>query len=314
MTPVRRTCTTGLLAVAAAAATLWAAPVPPPPTTQPAPVSAPRGGHRDPVLPPPLPTVPTSQPATVAVVTTPATAAAPKPPPVVPPPAVPPSSQPAPPTQAGTPPVPVPDSVAYWVGWQAGGRIRQRMAEDGTGFEETQVVKGLIDGLAGSDPAVNRSDVQAAFDLVEANVRQRRAERRAADDPAFRRLADDNEQHSRDLLAENARMPGVRQLGDGVQVQPVHDGAGRPVAAARTVTAKLAVSLADGTAIATADQAHLIMADALSSLAAVVRTMRVGDRWRIVLPAERAYGLAGSPPAVGPNQAIAVDVEVLEAQ
>ena len=211
--------------------------------------------------------------------------------------------------------MPIPDPVAYWAGLVAGRRIRERLAEDGRGLDDLVVLKGVIDGLADHDPAYPRADVQAAVDELQANVLQRRAEKRAADDPAFRRLADDEATRSRDLLAENAKLAGVRTLPDGVEVRVLHDGTGRPVASAKVVTARLTVSLADGTLVAaTTEPARLVLADVLPALADAARGMRVGDRWQVVLPPDKAYGLAGNPPMIGPNQAIAYDVEVVDAE
>jgi FKBP-type peptidyl-prolyl cis-trans isomerase FklB len=296
----------------------------PPPTTQPAPVAPPAGGHRTVVLPPPLQPQPTpppanaSQPAatTAAMPTVPVH---PPPPPATAPVPPPPATQPAPPAPAaltGTPPVPIPDAVAYWAGLQAGRELRERLADDGSGFDEGSVIKGLIDGLSNREPAVDRFTAQALLDQLEANVLQRRAEKRAADDPAFRRLADDNGGASAAVLAENAKRVGVRVLPDGVQLEPLRAaGTGRPVAAARSVTVRLSVSLADGTLVAAeGPPTKLVLGDALPALVDALRPMRVGDKWRILLPPDKAYGLAGRPPLIGPNQAVAYDVELMEAQ
>jgi FKBP-type peptidyl-prolyl cis-trans isomerase len=265
---------------------------------------------------PPTTPPPASQPTTTS-------ATEPTKPPAVPPPApapspkvAPPASQPAPAISA-TAALPIPDPVAYWAGLTAGRRIRARLMEDGRGFDDTVVLKGVIDGLTDRDPAYPRAAVQAAVDQLQANVLERRAEKRAADDPAFRRLAEDNGQHTRDLLAENAKLPDVKIRPDGVQVRILHDGTGRPVAAARSATLKLTVSLLDGTLIAAGDPARpskVELADALPALVETLRTMRVGDRWQIVVPPEKGYGLAGDPPMIGPNQAVAYDVELVDAE
>ncbi len=288
-----------------------AAPTTVRPTTQPAdapPETVPPAAARrpPPVLPPPLPP-PASQPAKPAAASRPpATAAVPPPPPASQPVALP-----------STPAVPIPDAVAYWAGLATGRRLRERLGEDGRAYDNLLVLKGVIDGLADREAAFPRADVQAAADQLQANVLQRRAERRCADSPAYRRLADDNAQHSRDLLAENAKLVGVRARPDGVQVRVLHEGTGRPVGpAAKAVSARLSVSLADGTLVAGADPAgpaKVVLSDVLPALSDAVREMRAGDRWRIVLPADKAYGLAGNPPLVGPNQALAYDVEVVDA-
>jgi len=45
---------------------------------------------------------------------------------------------------------------------------------------------------------------------------------------------------------------------------------------------------------------------------AVLRKMRVGDRWYVAIPPEQAFGSRGLQPNIGPNEAVIVDVEVLE--
>ena len=42
--------------------------------------------------------------------------------------------------------------------------------------------------------------------------------------------------------------------------------------------------------------------------------MRRGDRWRIVLPPELAFGEAGAADDIGPNETIIVELEVVAIQ
>jgi peptidylprolyl isomerase len=43
-----------------------------------------------------------------------------------------------------------------------------------------------------------------------------------------------------------------------------------------------------------------------------VEGMKVGGRRELVIPAELAYGQAGSPPAIGPNEALVFVIDLLE--
>ena len=39
--------------------------------------------------------------------------------------------------------------------------------------------------------------------------------------------------------------------------------------------------------------------------------MKVGDKWQVVIPSELAYGSKGSPGAIGPNETLVFDIELL---
>ena len=54
--------------------------------------------------------------------------------------------------------------------------------------------------------------------------------------------------------------------------------------------------------------------DALSGLMDAMRSMKVGTRSRVWLPPDKAYGLTGKLPVVGPNQAIEYEFELVNAE
>jgi FKBP-type peptidyl-prolyl cis-trans isomerase FklB len=272
-------------------------------TTQQATTAATVVVKHEPVAPPPPPpsTPPVVQPVK-PVVTTQSPATQPAPPPIV----------------AATQPGPVDDKVAYGVGYSVGRRIHDRLDEDGRTADDLQVIKGFIDGLGDRDPAFSRKDVQAVFAEFQAETLQRRAEKMYADNPAFRKRADENLQKSRAILDQNAEMSGVEVLADGVQIETITPGTGRIVGNAKMLTLKnLRVSLIDGTLLraADADQPEkMTAADGLPALMDAIRGMKVGCKCRLWLPPDKAYGLTGRPPEVGPNQAIMYEFELVNAE
>jgi FKBP-type peptidyl-prolyl cis-trans isomerase FklB len=44
----------------------------------------------------------------------------------------------------------------------------------------------------------------------------------------------------------------------------------------------------------------------------VIPHMHVGDRWKVVIPPQLAYGERGALPRIGPNQALVFDIELLD--
>jgi FKBP-type peptidyl-prolyl cis-trans isomerase FklB len=43
----------------------------------------------------------------------------------------------------------------------------------------------------------------------------------------------------------------------------------------------------------------------------VIPRMRVGDRWKVVIPPQLAYGEEGALPRIGPNEALVFEIELL---
>jgi FKBP-type peptidyl-prolyl cis-trans isomerase len=219
---------------------------------------------------------------------------------------------------ATTQPGPIDDRVAYAIGYSAGKRIHDRLEEDGRTADPLMVLKGVVDGLGDRDPAYDRQDVQAAYAEFQAYTLQRRAEKMYADNPAFRKRADENMKKSQAILDQNAEMAGVDVLSDGVQVQTMTAGTGRIVGNAKTLSVKnLRVSLADGTLVTAgdADQAEKVAAtDMMPALMDAIRGMKVGTAARVWLPPDKAYGLTGRPPVIGPNQAVEYEFELVDAQ
>jgi len=221
----------------------------------------------------------------------------------------------APVTNATTQPGPIDEEVAYAIGYSAARRIHDRLEEDGRSADELLVLKGMIDGLDGHDPAYPRQEVAAKFAEFQAYTQQRRAEKLYADNPSFRKHADDNLQKSRALLNQNAEMAQVEVRPDGVQVQELAPGTARVVGNAKTLAVKsLRVSLADGTLVKKTEDdktEKIATADALPALMDAVRGMRVGTKCRVWLPPDKAYGLTGKPPVIGPNEAIEYEFELV---
>jgi FKBP-type peptidyl-prolyl cis-trans isomerase FklB len=44
----------------------------------------------------------------------------------------------------------------------------------------------------------------------------------------------------------------------------------------------------------------------------VIPRMHVGDRWKVVVPPELAFGERGLMPRIGPNQALVFDLELID--
>jgi FKBP-type peptidyl-prolyl cis-trans isomerase FklB len=69
-------------------------------------------------------------------------------------------------------------------------------------------------------------------------------------------------------------------------------------------------ALADGSVFAQAEHGVFDLDDVRPNSAAILQQMTEGSKWHIVAAPEAAYGLAGDPPRVGPNEVVIMDVEL----
>ncbi len=133
-----------------------------------------------------------------------------------------------------------------------------------------------------------------------------------ASDPVFRALADANLRKSRALHEEFGRKNGVTTLPDGVQYEVIVSGSGGRVAPDGTVVVAFKGKLLDGYVFGEAEQKEILVSSLLSGGRSVVERMRVGDRWKVAIPPDQAFGIGGRTPDIGPNETLVIDVTLLE--
>ena len=216
-----------------------------------------------------------------------------------------------------TQPTPVDERFAYAVGYNFGQKIRQQLEEQGRTADNGGILKGVIDGLDGHDSAYPPDQVQASVDQMHADALQREAEQRYATDPGFRGKADENAKRSQELLQQSASLAGVDVLPGGVQVRELKAGNGQIFGNAKSLTARYTVSLADGTKVtgsAGSEPVKLASSQLLPAVLDALHDMKCGATWRITLPPDKAYGLAGKPPLIGPNEALQIELELVSAE
>ena len=100
-----------------------------------------------------------------------------------------------------------------------------------------------------------------------------------------------------------------------LKITDVKEGDGEEVKAGATVTAHYTGALAkDGTIFQSSHDIGEAIEFALDGVipgwTQGVPGMKVGGTRRLVIPAELAYGEAGSPPSIGPNEPLVFDIEI----
>jgi FKBP-type peptidyl-prolyl cis-trans isomerase FklB len=128
--------------------------------------------------------------------------------------------------------------------------------------------------------------------------------------------AQENAAASAKFLAENKQKPGVITLPSGLQYKIIKPGRGPKPTADDQVEVNYKGTLPDGTVFDSSYQRGQPATFGLSSIipgwSEALKLMPQGSEWRIFVPANLAYGARGAGSAIGPNQALVFDIDLLK--
>lgn len=195
------------------------------------------------------------------------------------------------------------DHGSYFIGYNFGSSLGS------DGFTEADIkqadfIAGMIDGLKQVEPRLSDEELQAAQkQIVEAlqNRAQKQAEENSAKAKAF--------------LEENKSADGVQTLAEGLQFKVLETGSGPSPKLTDTVSVHYEGKLLNGQVFDSSYQrgepAEFPANAVIKGWSLALQRMKVGDKWRLFIPPGLAYGPAGSAPAIGPNELLIFDVELL---
>lgn len=196
------------------------------------------------------------------------------------------------------------DYASYAIGLDMAARFQA----DGTTVNLDQLLMGLKDGFAGVKPRYSEEQLRAAAEAFDREVQARAAER-------FKLVAEQNKKASVTFLAENKKKPTVKTTATGLQYEVIKAGPGRVNAKPTdTVKANYHGTLIDGTVFDTTQGDQPVVIEASNAIAGwteALQMMRAGDKWRLYVPSELAYGAEGYGP-VPPNALLIFELELLE--
>ena len=122
-------------------------------------------------------------------------------------------------------------------------------------------------------------------------------------------------ERGRAFLAENAKRAEVVTTASGLQYEVLASGTGEMPSAEDQVTAHYHGTLIDGVVFDSSVQRGQPLDIRVNGVIAgwqeALQMMRVGDKWRLYIPSELAYGKAGAGGTIGPDEALIFEVELL---
>ena len=125
-------------------------------------------------------------------------------------------------------------------------------------------------------------------------------------------------ERGRAFLAENGKREGVTTTASGLQYEVITAGDGPSPGPTDMITAHYHGTLIDGTVFDSSVQRgqplEMPVNGFIRGWQEALVLMSVGDKWKLFVPPELAYGDRGSGPSIGPNETLIFEMELLAVQ
>ena len=196
--------------------------------------------------------------------------------------------------------------ASYGIGLNMGQSLAQDGLED---LDIDALTLGMQDALSGTEARINEKDIIAAFGELQSSLEERATQAGEA-----------NQQAGVDYLAENGQRDGVITTESGLQYEVIESGdaEGAQPSGADVVTVHYEGKLIDGTVFDSSlnrgEPIDLPVAQVIPGWVEALQLMRVGDKWKVTIPSELAYGAASPSPLIPPNSVLVFDMELLGIQ
>ena len=193
------------------------------------------------------------------------------------------------------------ERLSYMLGYRIGATLR------GQGMQEIDAaaLAAAIDDVFG----------ERSPRLTEEEMRAAQAEYQAGLAAAQAREAEANLVAGQRFLASNAGNEGVVEMPDGLQYRILRAGDGPKPSADDQVVVHYRGRLLDGTEFDSSyrrgEPAEFMVGGVIPGWQAALKVMPAGSRWEVWIPAALAYGERGSGGAIGPNQALHFEIELI---
>ena len=217
-----------------------------------------------------------------------------------------------PPPQQAQPEANVAGLTSYAIGYSLGERVRTGMAADGLTGDSDVILRGFQDALLDAEPEIDANLLQQELYRVQAELQRRVIDRELANNEEFRQLVADKLEASEAFMAENGAREGIETGPKGGQWRVLREGTGALPGLHNTVEVNYVAKLIDGTEFERAEGRLFELDSAIPGVQTLLTQMRVGSSWRVFVPPALGYGVAGLPPAVGPNEVLVIEIELVQ--
>jgi FKBP-type peptidyl-prolyl cis-trans isomerase FklB len=199
------------------------------------------------------------------------------------------------------------EKISYCLGFQAGENIKSMLQGADVGI----LSKGFNDAIGNLHPALERREIEAILKNLAAHMQNQHMK-------TISELSAKNKEQEIAYFEKIKSKKDIKSLIDGIQYEVIKSGSGESPSKDSSIIIHISAVLLDGTVVEnsfdkkTPRQFDVDKISVLGLSKALTR-MKVGDRWKLFLPSEQAFGLNGLPQrGIEPGSSMIYEVELLQ--
>jgi FKBP-type peptidyl-prolyl cis-trans isomerase len=193
---------------------------------------------------------------------------------------------------------------SYAVGLNIGASLKQQPVD----LDLPSVLRGIKDAHDGNQPLLSDAEIEAELKILQTQANQKR-------DADLQKAGEANMKAGEAFLAANKAKDGVVTLPSGLQYKILTTGTGAKPTASDTVVCNYSGTLINGTEFDSSYKrgkpAEFPVGGVIKGWTEALQLMPVGSKWQLVVPSELAYGSRGAGGAIGPNETLVFEVELI---
>lgn len=197
------------------------------------------------------------------------------------------------------------DKLSYALGMSMGHNFK------GTGIKTLN----SADFAAGVASVYDGVKPEMTFDEAKRIVNEYFAKLEAEMQAEAAKQGEVNRKNGEAFLTENAKREGIKVTESGLQYEVLESGKGDSPKASDNVEVHYTGKLIDGTVFDSSVErgvpASFGVTQVIPGWVEALQLMHKGDKWRLYIPSDLAYGPNGAGGVIGPNMTLIFDVELL---
>ena len=197
------------------------------------------------------------------------------------------------------------DKLSYALGMSMGHNFK------GTGIKTLN----SADFAAGVASVYDGVKPEMTFDEAKRIVNEYFAKLEAEMQAEAAKQGEVNRKNGEAFLTENAKREGIKVTESGLQYEVLESGKGDSPKASDNVEVHYTGKLIDGTVFDSSVErgvpASFGVTQVIPGWVEALQLMHEGDKWRLYIPSDLAYGTNGAGGVIGPNMTLIFDVELL---